>query len=339
MAPAEHAHHPPFRPHRWIRGGHLQTVAISFFKTRIDFPATKRHEITLPDGDQIVLHDDTPGDWREGSPSLLIVHGLCGSHQTGYVVRLTHRFLRRGVRVFRLDMRGCGAGFGLAEGLNHAGRSGDLCAALEQIALITHEGPLWIVGSSLGGAQTLKMLGELYRDRPLSEEASESPQRSALQQRLQRVAVVAPPVDLLACSRNMQRFHLRLYNRYFIGQLLGRIPPRVRQSEGWQRIDLARRPRTMFELDHRVTAPLSGFDSALDYYTRCSALEGLSAIGVRTLVLAASDDPIVPIETLDHAPWSPVTTLERVTGGGHVAFLQRGPQPHWMDQRLEQWFC
>lgn len=324
----------PFRSHPIFRGGHLQTLAVTLYRRPLSLKKAQRHLVDLPDGDQLVLHENTPPDWQPNEPTLLIVHGLCGCHQAGYMLRLMERFVSRRVRVFRIDMRGCGAGAELAAGLNHAGRSADLASALNHIMAITdssyqrQDGPLWLIGISLGAAQSLKLLGEL----PASN------QESALAQRLQRAAVVAPPADLLACSQHMQRLHLRPYNRYFIRSLLSQAPAKLRQTPQWQAIDLRRRPRTLFELDDRVTAPLSGFAGALDYYQQCSAIHRAEKITCETLVLAAADDPIIPLRTLTNVAWSASTHLQIARGGGHVAFLQRGPQRFWMDEQLERWF-
>ena len=317
-----------FRSHPLIRGGHLQTLATTFFHSPELESSTQRHQVCLGDGDQLVMHDDCPPGWSAAQPRLLMIHGLCGSHRTSYMARLATRFYQRQVRVFRLDMRGCGAGFELAQHLNHASRSGDILRAAEKVVELTGAGPFWIIGISLGAGQLLKLLGELAQ--------GQLPSSSHVQ--IHRAAAVAPPIDLLGCAQHMQRLYMRPYNRYFISYLLKQIPPQLAQSSAFQQLDLRRRPRTMYELDDRITAPLSGYQSAQDYYTRSTADQFTAGIETETLVLAAQDDPIVPVGGFKRAEWSPSTTLEIVPGGGHVAFLASGRPRFWMDQRLEHWF-
>ncbi|WP_164103612.1 YheT family hydrolase [Candidatus Laterigemmans baculatus] len=322
----------PFRPHRVFRGGHLQTIAIALRPLTLahDTEGATRHRVDLPDGDAIVLHDDCPPQWQPGDPSLLLIHGLCGSHAASYMRRLADRFNRRGVRSFRMDMRGCGAAESFARRLTHAGRSEDVLAAIESIAAITGAGPIWAIGVSLGGNQLLKGLGELG-----AGEAS----LGAAGERLVRAAAVSPPVDLVRCSNHMQRLWMRPYNRYFIRALFSRIPSQVRASEAFRKIDLTRRPRTLRELDDRITAPLSNFASAEDYYRRSAAANFVANNKIETLVLAAADDPIVPIACFTHAEWPQSTHLEIPRGGGHVAFLARGNTRCWMDECLGDWFA
>ena len=290
--------------------------------------ATAAHQVDLPDGDAVVLHDNRPPGWAPHDPALLLIHGLCGCHTANYMIRLATRFYRLGVRTFRMDMRGCGAALQLASQLTHAGRSDDVLAALRRIASLT-DGPLWAVGVSLGGNQLLRGMGDVGRDPaglgfPL--------------QRLTRVAAVCPPVDLLRCSDHMQRLAAWPYNRYFVRVLLRRIPPRVRASEAFQRIDRRRLPRNLRQLDEQFTAPLSGFDSAEHYYGEASAAPRVADNRVPTLVLASDDDPLVPAASIRRAPWSAETTLCITRRGGHVGFLGSGPQRRWMDDCLLHWF-
>ena len=112
---------PDFRPHPLLRGGHRQTLAGAFWpRGRVDYQA-EQHRIALPDGDQVVLHDDCPADWKNGERCVLLVHGLGGCHSSPYMVRLVTKLKAAGRRVFRLDMRGCGAGLRLAQRPGHAG--------------------------------------------------------------------------------------------------------------------------------------------------------------------------------------------------------------------------
>src|ERR1043166_218122 len=105
---------PSFRPLPWVRGGHAQTLAGFWMPSKKEPYTASRHQVALPDGDRIVLHDDCPEDWEDGGPTALLIHGLCGSYRGAYMMRAAARLKRQGVRVFRMDQRACGAGKGLA---------------------------------------------------------------------------------------------------------------------------------------------------------------------------------------------------------------------------------
>ena len=53
---------PCYEPHRWYRGGHLQTLA-SVRSSKVVSPTSTKHEVTLPDGDAIVLHETPRSRW------------------------------------------------------------------------------------------------------------------------------------------------------------------------------------------------------------------------------------------------------------------------------------
>ena len=80
----------------------------------------------MPDGDRLLILETVPAGWENPSPTAVLVHGLAGSADAAYVVRVGQRLHRMGIRVVRVNLRGAGAGFGLARGTYHAGRSDDL---------------------------------------------------------------------------------------------------------------------------------------------------------------------------------------------------------------------
>ncbi len=96
---------PPFRPHPLVRGGHAQTLAGYYWPGKHLYQA-KHHRLTLDDGDIIVLHDDCPPDWKPGDRAVLLMPGLAGCHQSGYLVRTVAKLNAKGIRTFRLDHRG-----------------------------------------------------------------------------------------------------------------------------------------------------------------------------------------------------------------------------------------
>ena len=224
-------------------------------------------------------------------------------------------------------MRGCGAAEGLARELNHAGRSDDIATAFDFVAQLHPDDQLFAAGISLGGNQLLRLAGRIGA----GEQA-----RPSWIERVNRIAVVAPPIDLIRCSENMQRFSRRPYNYYFVRNLFDRIPPRVKLREDFALIAGMPRPRTLFELDERLTAPLSGFSGAPEYYRLSGAGSVAAANPFRTLVLAAKDDPIVPVDCFQRPDWPRNTTVKLTETGGHTGFITRDGACY-MDQCIVAW--
>ncbi len=256
----------------------------------------------------------------------LLVHGLGGCHQSAYMQRIAARLTARGVRTFRLDLRGCGAGFSLARWPYHAGRSEDLAAAVRHIADLYPEAPLSVVGFSLGGGMVLKMAGE-FGPRVPSNLAS--------------VMAVNPPVSLAASSEHIARPAARYYDRYF-ARLLWRQVQQRRHVVDRQDVALPQPPRTLREFDDLFTAPLGGFGSASEYYQAASADALLPEIRVPTCILSSRDDPLIPIEPLVSLPRNPHVNLMLTERGGHLGFIAgktTDPDRCWMDWRVVDWIA
>jgi predicted alpha/beta-fold hydrolase len=320
---------PSFEPHPLIRGGHLQTIVGCYLPwQRITYGATQ-HRVLLSDGDQIVLHDDQPraptASWQTGDPVVLLLHGLGGCHQSGYMQRGAVKLTGRGYRVFRMDLRGYGAGFSLARHPIHAGRSEDAAAVLNYLIELCPDSPIHVVGFSMGANIVLKLAGELGSLAP---------------ENLASVMAVSPPIDLIECSRNMQRATNRIYDRTFLKSLLRHIERRKAAVPDALARPLHPPPRRLVEFDDRFTAPLSGFADAEDYYIRASSRSLLRHIAVPTLILTAANDPIIPLAPFEKASYSPTTRLFITSCGGHLGFIARAgtdPDRRWLDWRVIEW--
>lgn len=314
-----------FRPHRWVRGGHAQTLAGYYLPSVLPPYRATRHTIELDDGDRIALHEDRPPDWRPGDPAALLVHGLGGSHRSDYMRRIAARLAARGARVYRLDMRGCGASFDTARQLPHSGRAADAAAALRLIARQCPGSTTALVGFSFGGNMALNLAAEADRLDVGN---------------LALVVAVCPPIDLTACSRHMTRGSAGLYGKWFIRLLMAQLAERARRCPDWPPLAPPRRPRSLWEFDHLITAPQCGFAGAEDYYRQTSPAPHLTRIDVPTLMVAAADDPLVPIAPFARHARSSAVRLLVTPGGGHLGFIAHAggdPDRRWLDWRLVDW--
>src|SRR5262249_40375736 len=158
-----------------------------------------------PDGDRLVVYDSVPRGWQPGSRVVLLVHGLGGSHRSWHIQRLARRFLHRGCRVVRMDLRGTGGGIQLARRAYHGRCFHDVHTAVTEVTAWCPTSPLILVGVSLGGNIVLKLAGEI--------DAYPVPN-------LECVAALAPPVDLARCITLLSRPSCRLYERHFLKGLV-----------------------------------------------------------------------------------------------------------------------
>jgi len=97
-----------------------------------------------------------------------------------------------------------------------------------------------------------------------------------------------------------------------------------------------------YSFDHNVTAPLHGFKSADDYYTKSSSKQFLKNITTPTLILHSKDDPFMSQQAIPtEEELSSSITLELSEHGGHVGFVY-GNTPfsteYWIEKRLFDFF-
>jgi uncharacterized protein len=316
---------PPFEPHPLFRNRHAQTLAGTYLPGRRYRYRAVRHRVVLPDADVVVLHDDSPVEWPTGGRVALLLHGLAGCHSSAYMERVAGKLNGAGVRTLRMDLRGCGAGEGLAARPYHAGRSDDAIAALEFVQTLCPHAPVTLVGFSLSGNIVLKLLGEAP---------------DAVPSNVVKAAAICPAIDLGHCVRSLIGPFQRSYDRYFVRVLCAQIRTNSRLRTDLPPLVATRPIASIFDFDDLYTGPVCGFGSAENYYTASSAKRHIERIRVPTLVLAAADDPLVPITCFDGIRVPPNVMLHVTKHGGHLGYVaKRGidRDRRWMDWRIVDW--
>lgn len=310
---------PEFRPLRPFVSGRAQTLAARFWPQLPDRRPSEVHELALPDGDRLVLVENRPPAWKPGSRMAVLVHGLAGCHQSTYMVRLSRKLVDAGIGVVRVNLRGCGPGFGLARRPYHSGRSEDARAVLEWVKRRSPGSPVTLIGFSLGANIVLKMAGEDGR-RPSGS--------------LDSLIAVSPPIELEACALKIARRENRIFENHFLSCLkrdVLRTDPDFRFPE----------KMNLIGFDELFTAPRSGFKSAQDYYARSSSAPWIPLITVPTLILSSIDDPVLDSSAWDRLPRLSGLDLVLTQKGGHVGFLGRedfrGVGVRWMDRLMLRW--
>ena len=317
---------PRFVPHPLLPNGHWQTIAGRFLPGLAIRLESRGVEVALDDGDRIRVEDSVPAGWQPGEPAAVLVHGLAGCARSPYMIRMAQRLVASGVRVARMNLRGAGLGFGLARGIYHAGKTGDVRAVAKWLASESPGSPIALVGFSLGGNLVLK----------LAAEASEEPLAG-----LDCVVAANPPLDLAACCRNMQRSSRRVYDRNFVKLLRAEVRRLHAAFPDLGPPDLDG-VATVYDFDDRYTAPRNGFDGADDYYAQSSAGPMLGRIGIPGLVVHAEDDPFIPAETVRGQTFPTSLALELIPTGGHLGYISRsrwGEDRRWLDARLNLWLA
>lgn len=312
-----------FEPHPLLHNPHAQTLVSAFLPRR--FPGLPRgipREFETEPGTRIrgECHwQAAPGE----SPTLVLVHGLEGSCDSGYMRGLAERAFVAGWNAIRLNQRNCGGTESLTPTLYNSGLSGDYRAVLNELIERDKLLEVLFAGYSMGGNLVLKMAGELGAAAP--------PQ-------LRGVAGVCPCIDLARCADALHEARNFVYERHFVRNLKSRMRRKARLFPG--RFDLSVLPhaRSVRAFDDAITARYCGFRDAADYYERSSALRVAGEIRVPTLIAAARDDPFVPFATFSDPALTGNSHIRVISPehGGHCAFVSRhaGRERFWAEARI-----
>jgi len=313
----------PFRPRfPWLTGD-LQTLANKLWPRAAQAGAASSEHLRFPmndgSGDTLLAMLDRPPE-DNGGPVLILIHGLTGCESSAYMLNTARHFLALGHPVLRLNLRAAGPSRPLCGDIYYAGRSQDFRAVLRLLPADLMARGLVAVGYSLGGNMLLKYLGE---------EGDAAP--------VQAAAAVSAPIDLSATCQHMMRPRNWLYHRYIIAAM------KHEATAPGARLSAAERAAIMsssnvWEYDDRFIAPRHGFAGAEDYYAKNKAVRFMPAIRTPTLVIAAADDPWIPISIYRGFDWAANNALVPLLadGGGHVGFHAAGSPIPWHDQAIER---
>ena len=87
------------------------------------------------------------------------------------------------------------------------------------------------------------------------------------------------------------------------------------------------------QFDDYYTGPLHGYESAMDYYQRCSAIGFLKTIAVPTLIVNAKNDPFLSKACFPQNADNPFIKWAVPLRGGHVGFSRfRKNGLYWSEQ-------
>jgi predicted alpha/beta-fold hydrolase len=316
-----------FEPHPLLRNAHAQTFASAFWLRRFPhLPKSSPREFETEPGTKIRGECHWQPRPFERS-TLVLVHGLEGSSESGYMLGLAERALQMGWNAIRLNQRNCGGTESLTPTLYNSGLSGDYRAVLLELIERDALPEIFFAGYSMGGNLVMKMAGELAGTAP---------------RQLTGVAAVCPSADLAACADAVGLPQNFIYQRRFVSSLKRRMRMKARLFPG--QFDLGRMDGvcTLREFDNVITAAYCGFIDASDYYERSSALRVAGEIRVPTLVLTAQDDPFVPFSSFSDRMLrdNPRITLDAPAHGGHCAFISNhsGGERFWAEERIMEFF-
>lgn len=315
-----------FEEHRWFRNPHLMTLVGELWPRHVSaLPTATERLFHVDAGTQLLAKCHWQAAPREHR-TLVLVHGLEGSSESSYMLGNAAKAFAAGFNVLRVNQRNCGGTENLTPTLCNGGQSGDYLAILKELVCRDRLPEIFFAGYSLGGNLVVKMAGELG---------------ARLPRQLRGICAVCPSLDLAGIADASGEFANLLYQWYFLWCLRramrrkSRLFPQLFPRRLW-------RLWTIEAWHEAVTAPCGGYCDAEDYYRRASALRVIDQVHVPTLIIAAQDDPIIPVATFRNPriTENPFIRLETPEHGGHCGFVSRndGEERFWAEKRVVE-FC
>jgi predicted alpha/beta-fold hydrolase len=286
--------------------------------------AYRRERLDTPDGDFIDL------DWIDqhpvvpDAPFLIVLHGLEGSSRAKYVLGVLSEAAAHGWDGVAVNFRSCSGELNRLPRFYHSGETEDLDFVVSTLVARSPQRPLALAGYSLGGNVLLKWLGERGQKVP---------------DQVRAAAAVSVPYDLGVAAHCVDHGVGRVYGHVFLRTLKAKALAKAARFPGLVDPQLVRGLFSFAQFDEHVTAPIHGFASARDYWTRSSSLPWLDAICRPTLLISACDDPFLPSTHLprDTVAQSSFLEAEFTPRGGHVGFIEGawpGAERYWADRRV-----
>ena len=310
-----------FKPPRHLRNAHVQTVLNSQGPRRLRAHrilqglSTQCLTMQAADGTRLLADLDLAASPR--SVLVALLHGWEGSSRSSYIVTTTARLLAQGFDVLRINLRDHGDSHHLNRELFNSTRSPEVASALQGFVESHDYGHVFLGGFSLGGSFALRIAAD-----------------SGVELGLDGVVAVCPPTDpARAMDALNQGFFV--YERYFFNRWHESLQ---RKLECFPELDYAAELAASKSLDdlNRLFIPRHTIYSEVEDYFAAYALVGdrLSAMAMPAYLIAAEDDPIIPVDDLARIGPNQNLHIETQRYGGHCGFIENLAARSWVEERI-----
>lgn len=310
-----------FRPPAFIRSAHVQTIlASSKFRARGKNQmrdAARETIIETDDGTRLLgFHSTRPTGPEKGL--VILLHGWEGSSDSTYILRTAEILYQNGYNIFRLNFRDHGASHHLNRGIFYAVLLEEVLQGVRQAARLSGGLPVFLVGFSLGGNFVLRILRNCI-DRPIKG--------------LCHAVSISPVLDPRKSTSKIDRYPI--IKSYFLKKWRTALEKKQSIFPDLYDFDHAFSHKTLQEVTDTLLAEYSDYASSAEYFKAYSVLNGaIENISIPTTIIAAADDPIIPIEDFENLKINDLTNLVIQPYGGHNGFLTNWSLESWYERQL-----
>jgi predicted alpha/beta-fold hydrolase len=322
-----------FRPRRWLRGPHVQTILPNWpwrrarVERRAQPMSAASQELLLDCGAGVTLqsfhssvaHSSVHNGGRDpGKRLAVILHGWEGSADSTYMLSLAHTFFAAGYETVRLNLRDHGATHHLNQELFHSCRLPEVVGAVRTLATRFAGLPIVLAGFSLGGNFMLRVAAHREaRDLPLA-----------------RVLAISPVLDPAATLNTLER-GFPVYHSYFVRKWSRSLVKKQLAWPGLYDFEALLRGKSLRFMTNELVLAHTDYPTMNDYLAGYAITEDrLTTLAAPATVLTSLDDPIIDNRDLARLARSPRLEIVTTTRGGHCGFIENLGDSSWIDSQV-----
>lgn len=277
----------------------------------------------------LVAEEHEPQHRTESSASsrglVLMLHGWQGCSHSNYNRATTAALTRAGYDVARLNLRDHGPDYHLNPHLLNPGIFLGILIeeahyAVQQLAHLAGDKPVYVIGVSMGGNFALRMALR-HAKQPIAN--------------LRRVIAINPAINPAQATDNLDRNPF--YRRFFRQRWLSSLLAKQRFYPELYNFDELHNYSTVRAMTERVIVRygkrFGDFRTADEYFAEYAVTpKSLDQLRVPTTIITSQDDPIIPATDFRDLPAHPLLSLQLHPTGGHVGYVSLFPTEHYLPE-------
>lgn len=281
------------------------------------------NEVILNPGEDVKLQGFYSNQLKGQAKGLAVL--LCGwegSVNSAYILSTGKFLYHNGYAVFRLNYRDHGDSHHLNPGLFLATLLDEVFEAVQQVAGYEKNLPLYLVGFSMGGNFALRVARKCDKN-PISN--------------LAHVISISPVLDPEKSTHAIDDFHP--IRRYFLKKWQRSL--KKKQACFPERYDFSEvlSLGSIAEMTDLMIERYSDYENASVYFSRYALLnDALGDIPVPATIIAAKDDPIIPVADFYDLKTNSLIDLIIHRYGGHNGFLETLSGRAWYEMKMMEIF-
>jgi len=307
-----------FKPCFLVKNPHIQSILAS------SQLRTPRKNSMLDNSQELVVTTSTGSKLlsfysrqKTGKGLIILLHGWEGSSSSAYILDAGNFYYKLGFPVCRLNLRDHGESHHLNEGLFHGALLDETFDAVNKLAQLEKNLPVYVIGFSMGGNFALR----------IAMKNSQIPI-----QNLKSVFAISPPLDPYKTTLAIDNGYF-FYRQYFLKKWKRSLIKKQRLFP--QKYDFSKmlKAKTCMELTEAVMPYFPEFPSYRDYFNLYTLKNDFfQNFTLPVKIFIAEDDPVIPQEDFNTLQENNFFQIFRQNFGGHCGFIDLFPLGCWYNK-------